>query len=59
VLIGAAAVDDHVVVIVLGLLRPFLCPFSFFIASAFFIFHYYPLLSLQQLKKGSNRGSAE
>jgi hypothetical protein len=52
--IGAVAVDDHVVVIVLGLLRLFLCPFSFFIASAF-TFHYYPLFLLQQLKKGSIR----
>jgi hypothetical protein len=52
VLIGA--VDDHVVVIVLGLLRLFLCSFSFFIASAF-TFHYYPLFLLQQLKKGSIR----
>jgi hypothetical protein len=52
VLIGAVDVDGHVVVIVLGLLRLFLCSFSFFIASAF-TFPYYPLFLLQQLKKGS------
>jgi hypothetical protein len=55
VLVGAVAVDDHVVVIVLGLLRPILCPFSFFIASAFFYISLLPTVVITTTEEGQQQ----